>query len=353
MLKEIKLFYKFFTTNLGFSNPYQLNFAITYRCNSRCKFCSIWKIKKRKELTLEEIEKIAKNSRFIQWLRLTGGEPFLRKDYLEILRSFYNNCTGLYLVSTPTNAIASNISYKTIKKVLEFFDGKYIISISLDGDEKTHDYLRGIKGNWKNAINLYKKLFKLKEKYKNFSLVIGYTIYPRNVGLFEKAYEAIKSELGDKISINDFNFNIFETSNIYYHNLGIEKTKEYMNAARKEIEKILKMRKKEIDPINLIQERYLKLALEYLKNGKTPIRCNILNLSCFIDPYGNVFPCTVFGKKLGNLRDVDYDLNKIFNSKKSKEIKRITMSLKCPNCWTPCEAHQLIVSNLIRAFGGL
>ncbi|MBU5678921.1 MAG: radical SAM protein [Candidatus Aenigmarchaeota archaeon] len=348
MLREMKFAYKIFATNLGFSNPYQLNFAITYKCNSRCKFCSIWKIRSKNELTLEEIEKIAKKARFVQWLRLTGGEPFLRRDYSEILKAFYENSSGLCLVSTPTNAIASELSYKTIKKVLDFFDGKYIVSISLDGDEATHDTLRGIRGNWRNAVNLYKRLFRLKEKYNDFSVVFGYTIYPENVGLFENAYKAIKKELKEKVTINNFNFNLFEISDFYYHNLGISKTKEYFEAARKEIEKIIKMRKKKISSVDIIQEIYLKLAMRYLKSRRTPIRCNILNLSCFLDPYGNVFPCTIFGENIGNLRENNYDLRKILKSKKVKDIKEKTIRLKCPNCWTPCEAHQLIVSNILK-----
>ena len=348
MLKEIRLAKKIFITNLGFSAPYQLNFSITYNCNSRCKFCNIWKIKSREELRLEEIEKIAKNARFIQWLRLTGGEPFLRRDYVDILKAFYENSEGLYLVSTPTNAIAYELSYMSIKKVLEFFDRKYIISISLDGDEETHDKLRGIKGNWKRAIKLYKMLFDLKSKHKNFNVVFGYTIYPANVGMFERAYYAIKSELGEIVTINDFNFNLFEISEVYYHNIGIEKKKEYMKAAAEEIKKILRMRKNSLSSIDIIQEKYLKLAIKYLKEGRTPIRCNILNLSCFLDPYGNVYPCTIFGEKLGNLRENSYDLKKILNSERAKYIKNKTIRLECPNCWTPCEAHQLIVSNFAR-----
>jgi len=347
MIPEIEIASKFLLTNLGFSFPYQINFAITYKCNSRCKFCNIWRVKSKNELSLDEIKKMASKSKFINWIRLTGGEPFLRHDYVDIVKTFKENCKGLYLLSSPTNAIAYDLTFNAVNRVLKFFRKKYVITISLDGYEELHDKIRGIKGNWKRAIKLYKKLSKIKEKYSNLEVYFGYTIYPENLGAFEKTYESVKSEIKD-ISPNEFNINLFEVSGVYYHNLNMQKTNDYVKGATEEIKNILRLRKKRLSSIDIIQQKYLELAIKFLEKRRTPIKCNILNLSCFIDPYGNVFPCTVFGERLGNLRENDYDLKKILNSKKAKEIKRKTINLECPNCWTPCEAHQLIISNLLK-----
>jgi len=108
---------------------------------------------------------------------------------------------------------------------------------------------------------------------------------------------------------------------------------------------ILKLRKKSLNPISLIEDKYLILGKKYLETKKTPMKCNIFNLSCFIDPYGNVYPCTIFNKKLGNLRENDYNLKNILTSKTAKRIKKEIIKNKCPGCWTPCEAHQMIISN--------
>jgi len=56
--------------------PYKLTFALTYRCNSRCQICQIWKKKKHKELSLLEIEKFFTINDFFNWIDLTGGEVF-------------------------------------------------------------------------------------------------------------------------------------------------------------------------------------------------------------------------------------------------------------------------------------
>jgi len=75
--------------------------------------------------------------------------------------------------------------------------------------------------------------------------------------------------------------------------------------------------------------------------------CKALSVSCFIDPYGTIYPCTIFNKKLGNLRQANYNLKKIWNSKKSAEVRKLIKENKCPGCWTPCEAYQTILGNLI------
>src|SRR3989344_20084 len=349
MFAKTKLGLKVLKNNMGFSTPpYQLNFAITFWCNSRCTFCKIWEMKPKNELTVEEIDKFTKNASYIQWVRLTGGEPFVRPDYVEIVKAFYKNCPDIYLISSPTNAILPDQIYNKIVKVLEFFDRKYIITVSLDGDKEMHDRVRGIEGNFDSAMKLYLKLKELKKKHKNFDVFFGHTIYPENVGIFEKMVANVKEFVPD-IKVNDFHVNIFQVSETYFHNEMIKTEDGYPAKAREEIEKVLQARQKHrFNPINRIETKYLELAKKYLQTGKTPIPCNILDTSCFMDSWGNIFPCIIYNNKLGNIRDYDYELKKIFDLEITKQTKIETMNLQCPNCWTPCEAHDLILSNWLK-----
>ncbi|MDE1824747.1 MAG: radical SAM protein, partial [Candidatus Micrarchaeota archaeon] len=84
-------------TRLG--RPYKLNFSITYWCQSRCTHCSIWQIRPKGELTLDEIRNFARQNNYFKWVELTGGEPFLRQDIVEIARTFRDECKGLYLLT--------------------------------------------------------------------------------------------------------------------------------------------------------------------------------------------------------------------------------------------------------------
>jgi len=348
MLSLLSLGYKVFSTSLGFFNPFELNFAITYKCNSRCRTCNIWKIESKDELTLKEIEKLAENIKFINWIRLTGGEPFLRNDYTKIVRILDKNL-NLYLLTTPTNGLLSDLIYENVKDVLKFFRKKYIITVSLDGPQKIHDNIKGVKNSWLRATETYKKLKILERRHKNFKVFFGYTISPFNVGFFENTIKEVKKIISG-ITINDFHINLFQTSGVYYHNLGIETKEKYFKIARRELRDILKLRRDSLNPISLIENRYLKLGKKYLETKKTPIKCNIFNLSCFIDPYGYVYPCSIFDRKLGNLKDYNYKLKKILSSETAKKVKQEIIKNKCPQCWTPCEAHQMIASKWLVQF---
>lgn len=344
MLTKAKFAGKLLKSNLGLFTPYELNFAITYLCNSRCQNCSIWKRKPSGELTLQEIEKIAEKMPFMQWIRLTGGEPFLRKDYVDIVRALSKN--PIYALSTPTNAIMPEITYSKVSEVLEFFKAKYIITVSLDGDEKMHDSLRGVPGNWKKAVSLYSKLKLLSKNKKNLSVYFGYTIYPGNAGGFFQTFAAVKKQIPG-IKINDFHVNIFQMSDIYFGNTSVKTPKDYAKQAVEEIDNILKARSTS-GLVDMVERKYLILAKKYIQTGKAPMKCNILDLSCFLDPMGNVYPCIAYNRKIGNVRDSDYDIKKIMMSEAAKSANKDAKNLKCPNCWTPCEAHQLLLARVIK-----
>jgi radical SAM protein with 4Fe4S-binding SPASM domain len=77
------------------------------------------------------------------------------------------------------------------------------------------------------------------------------------------------------------------------------------------------------------------------------MRCHALSASCFVDSWGNVFPCTIYDRKLGSLRDVDYDLRRIWNSDFALQTQKEIWNYDCPQCWTPCEAYQSIMGNFL------
>lgn len=64
------------------------NFAVTYRCTSRCQNCNIWQKKPDDDITLDEIAQFFSTNRDyfrnVKTIQLTGEEPFLRKDLPEI-----------------------------------------------------------------------------------------------------------------------------------------------------------------------------------------------------------------------------------------------------------------------------
>lgn len=325
--------------------PFKLNFAVTYKCNFRCKTCNIWKIYHKKpelekeELTLNEIDTFFEKSNYFNWINFTGGEPFLRKDLTDIVVSAFESCKDLIIVNIPTNGYLTKEIINSAKKILEttkipFF----IISISLDGPEELHDKIKNQRGAWKNAMNTYKKLSKFKKDYKNFQLILEYTLSKLNENSLIKTVKTLR---GFDIKPSNIHLNFFNTSEIFYQNQNQNFFVDFNSI--KEIE-IFRNSRLNIDVLTVFSNIFLKLAIKYLKTGKNPLKtCAAGRYSIFMDPYGNVFPCIPFGKKFGCIKHVEYNLNKLINSYTAEEIRKIIESRKCPGCWTPCEAYQTMI----------
>lgn len=88
--------------------PLSFELEVTARCNNNCRHCYINlppgdETALRDELTLDEISDIADQAVSLGtlWCVITGGEPLLRKDFIELYRLLKNK--GL-LVSVFTNA---------------------------------------------------------------------------------------------------------------------------------------------------------------------------------------------------------------------------------------------------------
>ncbi|NYZ78556.1 radical SAM protein [Candidatus Micrarchaeota archaeon] len=324
--------------------PYILNFAVTYRCNLKCKMCNIWKQKCNNELELSEIDKIFQNQSNFSWIRLTGGEIFLRDDIVEIVDIISSYNKDLFLLTTPTNGYCKNLIIKKVKEIMDLNIPKYIITVSLDGTEEIHDFIRGTKGSWRNCVNTYKELKRFSENESRLEVYFGYTISPYNVGYFEKTLLSLKKEIPE-ITIKDFHFNLFHTSKNYYFNYN-KKYKFYYPSLRREIKRLSYLYNTTTNPISIIEKKYLSLIPQYLQNEKLPLQCKAIQSSIFLDPKGNLYPCTIFNNKIGNVRDFGYDLRKTLRSDKS--VKYAIDRKLCSGCWTPCEAHQAILGNLFK-----
>jgi radical SAM protein with 4Fe4S-binding SPASM domain len=99
--------------------------------------------------------------------------------------------------------------------------------------------------------------------------------------------------------------------------------------------------------VDLLEDRYLRNVEPYLRTGTTPMRCHALRSSCFVDSWGNVYPCGMYDVRIASLRDHDYDLGAIWNLSRTRQLQGEIWRYDCPQCWTPCEAYQSIFGNLL------
>ena len=65
--------------------PLRYFFELTYRCNLNCPYCYVGDDRKKDELTTDEWFNIIDQIPWYSFVTLVGGEPLIRKDFIDIL----------------------------------------------------------------------------------------------------------------------------------------------------------------------------------------------------------------------------------------------------------------------------
>jgi radical SAM protein with 4Fe4S-binding SPASM domain len=143
----------------GFARPYVISWNLTYRCNLACEHCYLdaggtpqvdtENFADRSELGTEEcfrvIDEIAAFAPECVTI-LTGGEPLLRRDILEIVKRAAER--GLWVV-VGTNGV--RITENVARRLADA--GARGLSLSLDAlDPDSHDRFRRVRGAWQNTV---------------------------------------------------------------------------------------------------------------------------------------------------------------------------------------------------------
>ncbi|HEY7320987.1 MAG TPA: radical SAM protein [Candidatus Binatia bacterium] len=143
------------------SPPFLILF-INSICNMKCEHCFYWRnLNRRDDLTKEEIFALSRSLGQIENLNLSGGEPFLRKEFAEICRHFiqHNKVRQIYV---PTNGYYTGKIVQQVTATLQEEDLElFAVELSLDGTESFHDKFRASPGSFKRAMETYDALERL------------------------------------------------------------------------------------------------------------------------------------------------------------------------------------------------
>ena len=139
--------------------------------------------------------------------------------------------------------------------------------------------------------------------------------------------------------------NLAQESAHYYENQGMGMPTE--EQALKDMDEFLRRKGLPLHPVAWLEHRYQSLLRRFYRTGRSPLPCKALASSVFIDPFWTVYPCSMFDEPIGNLRENGFDLGAIWNSRKARQVLRTIEDEKCPHCWTPCEAYQTVLGNLV------
>jgi MoaA/NifB/PqqE/SkfB family radical SAM enzyme len=326
------------------SKPFNLTFSVTNICQSRCKTCNIWEIykknpeKRKDELTLSEIKKIFQSIGHVYIFNVSGGEPFLRRDFTDIIEAACKYLTP-GLIHIPTNAIAEKLIISKSRKIVQLLKNRYphtrlTIKPSLDHIDSRHDDIRGAPGNFKKVMSVFHELKKIKPVYKNLHVELGTVISNWNVKDI-KEIAAFATKLGTDSYRNEIAEQRSEMLNT--KNPITPNTKQYKKAVESFVEEIRKNMKNKrfFNRItNAFRLEYYRLAVRILEEKRQVIPCYAGISNAHMTPYGDIWACCTLGydRPLGNLRDHHYNFNRLWNSPMARDVRRY---IHDGNCYCP------------------
>jgi len=246
--------------------PLIVGWALTYRCNSNCLYCSLSK-KGVKELTTDEVFKITDTLKKKGALRisLTGGEPLIREDIGRIIE---------HMRSLGSVEIKLNTNGKLVKKKIDDLAGVNIINISLDGPEKIHDALRGA-GSFNGALEGAEAA-----KRNDAEVLFTAVITDINAPYLEHVLK-IAAHFDAKVFFQPATSNVLGDKTV-------NKNAPREDALDKAISQLLSLKKAGVDGI-----ANSRAGLLYLKPGEgKEIRCASGHISLRIEPNGDVIYCS-------------------------------------------------------------
>lgn len=292
--------------------------AVTYRCNARCAMCGIWKTAPGEACPPETYDNLPAS---LKWVNLTGGEPFLRDDLVQVIGHVAAACPKAEIVLSTNGLLTDRIAEVVDRAGL---GARLGVAVSLDGLGERHDAIRGVPGAFAKARATIDRLKAMGAP----GLRVAFTLTPENLDQFEKVY-ALSRELGV-----DFSCALAQGSEHYFQidGAGLRTDPE---ALRRVLEPVARAELRGLSPKRWARAYFLAGIHRFARGEGRPLPCRAGEASFFVDPAGDVYPCNVLNGVMGNLRKQPFD--ELWRSVRAEEARREVA--KCPDgCWMVCTA---------------
>lgn len=289
--------------------PVLMNLEVTKCCNAKCDICDYWKTKSESRLDdyLPVVQRI--NPLVVT---LTGGEPLLRNDILDIIHRIKENTNFVYVSMVTNGSLLTEEKAKRLWKA-----GLDQLSISLDCPGTKHDEQRGIKRLYAHISNLIPKLSADTNNIIALNTVIMKDNLSQIVDIAKLAHEW-------NVKVSYSTYTTLKTGNKAKDIIKPEKLKQL----RTDIDKILKLKSDFGNIMN--SENYLKRIPIYFETGAIG-GCQAGRNFIQVTPDGYLKPCA--------------ELPAFCHY---SEYDRRPDAVSCDKCWVACRGESEVPVTLGR-----
>lgn len=328
--------------------PMTMSFVVTDKCNSRCATCQIGARYLDDpsiadgELTVPEYDRLASSIGRLEWVTLSGGEPFMRKDFPDLARAIAARCTPRF-INVPTNATFVHATSAGVERMLDGFgDTRLILNLSIDGVGAAHDRLRGFDGNFARLGELVARLRRIDDP----RLVIGCNTVVSRFNA-DRARETIDWVL-DELRPDSY---VVEAAQVRpeYHNAADDPSAEpaaVRAAFAYAIERLRAAERRGVARlVKAFRTHFYQQTLERLERPSSH-RCFSAFATCAVMPKGDVWSNTQRAEPMGNVRDFDLDFPALWAGRQARAVRDAIRGDACE-----CESSNVSYPNALLSPG--
>jgi MoaA/NifB/PqqE/SkfB family radical SAM enzyme len=314
-------------------------FFVTSHCNATCETCFYWdELNQKGDLSWEEIVKLSENTPPFTDLWFSGGEPTLRRELPEIIDLFIRN-NGVRYINLPTNGLKPFRIYEIAEHCLTANpEVELHINISLDGLRESHDFMRGVPGNFEKALESGRLLRTLKPRFGLRLIVNVNTVITRDN--LEEVIPLAEFIYSERIADGHY-FNLIRGGAKDPGLKRVERSKlrriyaklpeiqfRYADGMFDDKNRLLKWIKKAAY-VGTLTFHHRTQFRNQDSAARWPMPCTAGETSAVIDFDGRVRACEL-RRPIGNLRDFDMNLKAFWESPaRMAEPHQIA----CDQCW--------------------
>ena len=318
------------------TGPMRAHWNITYKCNSRCRHCNRWHKRtwRDDELNTDEARRVIDQLAELQVGRVcfASNEPLMRDDFFDLIKHARSLSIS---ASLNTNGLA--VGDEMADRICEA--GPERVSFSLDGHTpEINDHSRGVPGGFEQTFAAIERL-KQRRADADPKLLINMVTNRTNI----EGVTAIARMCRER-GIDEFLVQPIHDVDVFFE------PEQELLMRDEDLERLVT----EMNKLKAEYPEFLPAIVEYYDHFQrftqepdTLYRYKCLAGYANIDilPNGDVVPCPMIERRMGNLRE--QSAREVWYSKEADETRRMIRSDQHPICWMACfAALNLLVSYL-------
>jgi MoaA/NifB/PqqE/SkfB family radical SAM enzyme len=255
--------------------PYCASFELTHNCNARCKHCHRGEPVRESLATPARLLEVCRELRPLVAI-MSGGEPLLRPELAEIVRTLKQGCAPLRVFLNTNAALLTRARFDELVAA-----GVDEVLISFDYPDARHDAFRGIPGLFERIHSLVAGL----PPAERTRVVLTCVLHSQN---YRHALDAARLALEWGVNINYSAYTWLRTND-----RTLLVPAEELGAFRATIEELIAF--KNVHRNVLTSDWVLRGMVRFYEQGSIP-GCRGGERSLVVNPDGTLSPCGLLVK---------------------------------------------------------